>query len=990
MYLMKRGRCLQLLKQLRTMLVSARRSMQMLAPQPDWFDSAWYLRQYTDVAASGISPWLHYCRYGKREGRLPAQDRAQPLDHMLWRGAYPVAVQRLYRLLDANDLLEHEAINARYALARWYVWQQAWDKVIAVLSPDGKSLGVSCPQPLLLLLEALCRRCLSETDALQHCSSQIDNVIGQLALQFPQNTDTDLARANGLLTTQADDTSRLATINQCFARHQLPELTLRDSSYSLSLDNLSTECVRPWQGDEPELISVIIPVYNAEATIATTLRSLFAQNWPRLEILVVDDASTDSSLAVIAAVRSECPGHIKLLLLQQPDNRGAYAARNRGLASANGEFITVHDGDDWSHPCKLALQADALRQQPHAQACLSWWVRVTDDLLFHRWRLDDYGWCYPNISSLMFRRRVHRVLGFWDDVRVNADTEFRERIEAAYDRDAVVEVLPGVPLAFGRADDNSLSQQSDTHLHTVYAGLRYAYMHAARAWHARAQAIGDLYIPQNPGSRAFAAPARMLRAGTDTVENPVAKDRICVNGCFDAGWYLQRYIHLQQVCIDPFEHFWQHANAEGLDPNPDFSTSGYLRLHPEAAKLDNPLIHAFRPHDVVVECLPVWSGQPRRPSRPTVMVCGHLAGKRLFGAERSLLDVLVALSALEFNLIVTLPEAMNADYEQHILTYAHALVVLPYGWWQKGRLPDSRTVTHFRHLIERFQVDAVHANTLVLDEPLRAAREKIIPTLVHVRELPAADKALCDVLGADAAEIVMHAVDLADRLIANSRHTAVELQRLIGEQCLIDTVPNSFDMSALCALPELERGPRESVLSVGMLSSHVPKKGLADIEQLAVRLHQSKAPIKLILFGPETDALRAVLSDVEGSGAHNLEYRGYVESAEQALVSLDVVLNLSHFQESFGRTVLEAMAAARPVVAYEWGALPELIEHGKTGFFAPLGNVQAVADYLEQLAADRTLCCSLGCAGRKRAKQVFGYDSMVESLAHVYKQAGIV
>jgi glycosyltransferase involved in cell wall biosynthesis len=671
-------------------------------------------------------------------------------------------------------------------------------------------------------------------------------------------------------------------------------------------------------------------------------------------------------------------------------NQGAYAARNQGLAAASGEFITTHDSDDWSHPCKLALQADALRQQPKVQACLSWWVRVTDRLYFHRWRLDGYGWCYPNISSLMFRRRVHQALGFWDDVRVNADTEFRERIAAAFGPEAVVEVLAGVPLAFGRADSGSLSQHKDTHLVTAFAGLRYAYMKAARAWQASADTINDLYIPQSPTTRAFAAPAAMLRAASVQPANLPEKDRLCASGCFDAGWYLQRYIHLQEGCIDPFDHFWQCAKAEGLDPNPDFSTSGYLRLYPEAAELENPLIHRLRCQEDVGECLPVWLGQPLRPSRPTVMVCGHLAGKQLFGAERSLLDVLVALSALRLNLIVTLQQAMNAEYEQRILAHAHALAVLPYGWWQKGRVPVARTVEHFRRLMSRFDVSAVHVNTLVLDEPLRAAREQGIPALLHVRELPAADPALCDVLGADAEEIVAHAAGLADRLIANSHHTAVELRRLAGSQCPIDTVPNSFDMSALLALPALEMRPCRPALRVGMLSSHVLKKGLADIEQLAVHLYRCDAPIKLILFGPETKALMEVLRRVEGGGARNLEYAGYVESAEQALVSLDVVINLSHFQESFGRTVLEAMAAARPIVAYEWGALPELIEHGKTGFLAPLGKCKVVADYLLQLAADQGLCCGMGRAGRVRAEQMFGYASMSESLEHVYRLTGIM
>ncbi|MGP9656282.1 glycosyltransferase family 2 protein, partial [Halomonas sp. AOP35-4E-18] len=138
-------------------------------------------------------------------------------------------------------------------------------------------------------------------------------------------------------------------------------------------------------------MSVIIPLYNASHTIGTALRSLFDQQGVRLEIVVVDDASEDDGVLEVARWQRVAPMHVTLSLVLHVTNQGAYAARNTGLAAATGDFITTHDSDDWSHPQKLITQWQALQASPEAKACLSHWVRVTNELLFHRWRLDEYG-----------------------------------------------------------------------------------------------------------------------------------------------------------------------------------------------------------------------------------------------------------------------------------------------------------------------------------------------------------------------------------------------------------------------------------------------------------------------------------------------------------------------------------------------------------------------------------------------------------------------
>src|SRR6266436_6194789 len=94
-------------------------------------------------------------------------------------------------------------------------------------------------------------------------------------------------------------------------------------------------------------ISVIVPVYNSESTIPRALASVFAQSYSDYEVIVVDDGSTDSTLAVVAGYRDRV--HVIGGL-----NRGPSAARNTGVRASTGEYIAFLDVDDEWTPEKLA------------------------------------------------------------------------------------------------------------------------------------------------------------------------------------------------------------------------------------------------------------------------------------------------------------------------------------------------------------------------------------------------------------------------------------------------------------------------------------------------------------------------------------------------------------------------------------------------------------------------------------------------------------
>lgn len=108
---------------------------------------------------------------------------------------------------------------------------------------------------------------------------------------------------------------------------------------------------------EPGLVSIVIPAYNRAHLIGETLRSVLAQTYRPLEVLVVDDGSKDGTHEVVEAFG----GPVRCI--RQP-NGGVAAARNRGLAEARGEFVALLDSDDVWLPWKLEAQVRILRAFP--------------------------------------------------------------------------------------------------------------------------------------------------------------------------------------------------------------------------------------------------------------------------------------------------------------------------------------------------------------------------------------------------------------------------------------------------------------------------------------------------------------------------------------------------------------------------------------------------------------------------------------------------
>jgi len=128
--------------------------------------------------------------------------------------------------------------------------------------------------------------------------------------------------------------------------------------------------LEPAQWAKSQRVSVIMPVFNAEKTLARAVASVQAQDYPDWELLLIEDGSRDRSAEICAGLAVADP---RILYLQQPQNSGAAAARNAGMARAHGRYLAFLDADDEWLPQKLSSQLQFMRLQEAPFSYTGFW-----------------------------------------------------------------------------------------------------------------------------------------------------------------------------------------------------------------------------------------------------------------------------------------------------------------------------------------------------------------------------------------------------------------------------------------------------------------------------------------------------------------------------------------------------------------------------------------------------------------------------------------
>lgn len=388
----------------------------------------------------------------------------------------------------------------------------------------------------------------------------------------------------------------------------------------------------------------------------------------------------------------------------------------------------------------------------------------------------------------------------------------------------------------------------------------------------------------------------------------------------------------------------------------------------------------------------------------TVLYLDHTA--KLGGGEIALLDLVSALDKKRYEPIVILASdgplverLQRAGVETHVIPLDPSIVntrkdTLSGGSLlrirQGGKL--ARYAMTLARWMRRRRVDIIHTNSLKSDlYGGIAARMAGLPVVWHVRDN--IDSQYLPSVAASAFRGLARVIP--NEVVANSESTLRCLAPRRGRGAVVysGVAPRSLQ-PASAASPAEVRGKQQDDHAHGPTIAIIGRiaewKGQHIFLQAAAEIHR-KYPfarfwvIGAPLFG-EHDYQQKLTAMVDGLGLEkSVEFLGFRNDIPELMERIDIVVHASILGEPFGQVVVQGMAAGKPVIATDGGALPEIVIPGETGILVPMGDASAMADAVMTLIDEPERAREMGLAGRRRVEEMFTITHTVASIEAVYE-----
>lgn len=381
-------------------------------------------------------------------------------------------------------------------------------------------------------------------------------------------------RANAALA-RGDQQGWLAHLN-CYLDHfHAAPVRLRDGARLI--DRFATASLPEVTGGP--LVSVIMPAWNAQTTIRAAAGSILAQTWRNLELLIIDDASEDSTWAALQEIAA---ADSRVKIFRNKINVGPYVSKNIALSAASGEWITGHDADDWAHPQRLEHHLRALSQSATPpRASVTFMIRLEADGMMDRFApISDYsldGIARDSAIACTFKTDFLRdTLGSWDCVRFGADSELISRTQAVIGDEFTK--FPQISMLCMNLE-GSLTNHA-THGVDRTAGpsqIRRDYSAAWMKWHKALKDSGSpakLVFPRPKGqNRPFPAPdaatVPMFKVRRNyaalTGKDPVCDEAVTAICPSKRPWFAERVAQMLKAQTHPNLHVIYVAHGPGHD-----------------------------------------------------------------------------------------------------------------------------------------------------------------------------------------------------------------------------------------------------------------------------------------------------------------------------------------------------------------------------------------------------------------------------------------
>jgi len=171
----------------------------------------------------------------------------------------------------------------------------------------------------------------------------------------------------------------------------------------------------------PQTLIVSMPLYNSERTVRAAIESVLKQSYRNLRLIIVNDNSTDSSLAIAREYLKDP----RVTVLSNSENRGAYYCRNAGIsymANQTWGYFTTHDADDISFHHRYLKLIRMIKYRNN--------IAVQDTFKRINFHTGEFIKQNMTVAHAVYRREVFDTLGYFEPVRFGADWEYWKRIEA--------------------------------------------------------------------------------------------------------------------------------------------------------------------------------------------------------------------------------------------------------------------------------------------------------------------------------------------------------------------------------------------------------------------------------------------------------------------------------------------------------------------------------------------------------------------------------
>ncbi len=230
-------------------------------------------------------------------------------------------------------------------------------------------------------------------------------------------------------------------------------------------------------------------------------------------------------------------------------------------------------------------------------------------------------------------------------------------------------------------------------------------------------------------------------------------------------------------------------------------------------------------------------------------------------------------------------------------------------------------------------------------------------------------------------------IENADAVTVVSQFLKEETVRQFNIQRHLTTIYNFIDperheLEACPCIPQCSKNSQKTMMHI---SNFRPVKRIRDVIAVFAKVAEA-VDSRLILVGDGPDAIIAREMGQQLGVLDRMKFVGIVDRVAPLLARADLFL-LPSSTESFGLVALEAMASGVPVIASDVGGIPEVVQHGTTGFLAPVGDVDAMAAYAIDLLTDKQMHSCFGTAAREHAKRRFDYRLIVPQYEQMYEEA---